>query len=94
MKKGEDPANDIKIYLKPEDRYITITFAEREGDRLIQKGVYCKAARGAAVRIMAENQIEDPEQLQKYTVYGHRYSETESTTDEYVFIKEQDERFR
>ena len=36
----------IEKYLKPHDKFITCTFAEEEKGKLMQKGVYCKMARG------------------------------------------------
>ena len=35
----------IEKYLQPDDRYITCTFGELEGDKIVQKGVYAKMAR-------------------------------------------------
>lgn len=32
----------IEKYLQPEDRYITCVFGEPEGEKIVQKGVYCK----------------------------------------------------
>ena len=40
----------IEKYLVPDDRYITITFCEQSGDRLVTKGTYAKMARGEMVR--------------------------------------------
>ena len=36
----------IEKYLTPEDRYITITFCEKSGNKLVTKGTYAKMARG------------------------------------------------
>lgn len=55
----------IEKYLTPEDHYITITFCERSGDKLVTKGTYAKMARGEMVRFMAENHIENPVGIQK-----------------------------
>ena len=55
----------IEKYLTPEDHYITITFCERSGDKLVTKGTYAKMARGEMVMFMAENHIENPVGIQK-----------------------------
>lgn len=55
----------IEKYLTPEDHYITITFCERSGDKLVTKGTYAKMARGEMVRFMAENHIENLVGIQK-----------------------------
>ena len=43
----------IEKYLTRQDRYITITFCELSGDKLVTKGTYAKMARGEMVRFMA-----------------------------------------
>ena len=48
----------IEKYLQPEDRYITCVFGELEGDKVVQKGVYAKMARGEMVRFMAGQEAE------------------------------------
>ena len=52
----------IEKYLQAEDSYITCNFFEEVQGKLVQKGVYCKMARGEMVRFMAENRIEEPEE--------------------------------
>ena len=39
----------IEKYLRPDDRYITCNFGELEGNKVVQKGVYAKMARGEMV---------------------------------------------
>ena len=50
----------IEKYLSDKDQYITVTFCERSGDKLVTKGTYAKMARGEMVRYMAEKEIENP----------------------------------
>ena len=77
----------VERYLQPEDRYITCVFGELQGEKIVQKGVYAKMARGEMVRYMAEIQAEDPEQLKSFHKSGYQFDETRSTDQEYVFIK-------
>ena len=75
----------VEKYLTPEDRYITITFCEKSGDKLVTKGTYAKMARGEMVRFMAENQIEDPLEIQKFDRLGYVFRKDLSSEREYVF---------
>ena len=77
----------IEKYLTPEDTFITCTFAEEENGKLVQKGVYCKMARGEMVRFMAERHLEDPEEMKAFDELGYRYSRDLSSDQEYVFLK-------
>ena len=43
----------IEKYLTPKDKYITISFCEQAGNKLVTKGTYAKMARGEMVRFMA-----------------------------------------
>lgn len=75
----------IEKYLKPEDRYITITFCEKSGGKLVTKGTYAKMARGEMVRFMAEHQVEQPEELKAFDRLGYVFREGLSTEEEYIF---------
>lgn len=67
--------------------YITCTFGEYQGDRIIEKGTYAKMARGEMVRFMAEKKVEDPEQLKKFTGLGYAFVPDRSDEREFVFVK-------
>lgn len=75
----------IEKYLTSKDTYITITFCEKSGDKLVTKGTYAKMARGEMVRFMAEKQIEDPREIQKFNRLSYVFREDRSTETEYVF---------
>lgn len=75
----------IEKYLQPEDRYITISFCEKSGDKLVTKGTYAKMARGEMVRFMAENQIKDPYAIKRFDRLGYTYRDDLSSETEYVF---------
>lgn len=77
----------IEKYLRPGDRYITCIFGTVEGDRIVQKGVYVKMARGEMVRFMAGIQAEEPEQIKAFNWSGYHFDESRSTDTEYVFIR-------
>lgn len=78
----------IEKYLRPENTCITCTFAEEEKGRMVQKGVYCKMARGEMVRFMAEHGTEAPEEIREFDRLGYRYHGELSSETEYVFLRE------
>ena len=75
----------IEKYLMPEDRYLTITFCEKSGDKLVTKGTYAKMARGEMVRYMAEHQIEDPVEIRNFDRLGYVFRDDLSSDKEYIF---------
>lgn len=77
----------IEKYLRPDDRYITCIFGELEGNRVVQKGVYAKMARGEMVRFMAGIQAETPEQIKAFNWSGYHYDQDRSSDNEYIFIR-------
>ena len=82
---SKEYAKCIEKYLSSEDTYITITFCELSGDRLISKGTYAKMARGEMVRFMAENHIENPEEIKNFNRLGYVYRDDLSSETEYIF---------
>lgn len=75
----------VEKYLTDDDRYITVNFCEKSGDKLVTKGTYAKMARGEMVRFMAEKNIEDPVLIQKFDRLGYVFRGGLSTETEYVF---------
>ncbi|MCH5248706.1 MAG: peroxide stress protein YaaA [Lachnospiraceae bacterium] len=83
----------VEKYLTPEDTYITVTFCEKSGDKLVTKGTYAKMARGEMVRYMAERQIEEPTEIKTFNRLGYVYRDEMSTDLEYVFERVSKEGF-
>ena len=77
----------IEKYLQPEDIFITCVFGEPDGDKVVQKGVYAKMARGEMVRFMSEIGAEDPKQIKAFNWSGYSFDESRSSETEYVFIR-------
>ena len=75
----------IEKYLTPQDRYISVTFCEAFGDKMVTKGTYAKMARGEMVRFMAENNIENPLDIKKFDRLGYSFRSDLSSETEYVF---------
>ncbi len=76
----------VEKYLQERDRYITVSFVEKSpAGKLVTKGTYAKMARGEMVRFMAENNIEDPEQIKTFDRLGYIFREDLSGKTELVF---------
>ena len=75
----------IEKHIKPNDTFITINFCENSNGKLITKGIYAKMARGEMVRFMAENNIENPEDIRKFNRLGFIYRDDISSEKEYIF---------
>lgn len=77
----------IEKYLKPQDTYITCIFGEISRDKVVQKGVYAKMARGEMVRFMAEKKVKSPEEMRAFDRLGYEFSPDRSDEKTYVFLK-------
>lgn len=75
----------VRPYITAADRYIEIIFGEEKNGKVIQKGTYAKALRGAMVRWMAENGTEEPEDLKNFD-RGAYYAPEYSGDIVYVFL--------
>ena len=84
----------IEKHLTSLDQYITIVFCELSGDKLVTKGTYAKMARGEMVRFIAENNIEDPMDIQKFDRLGYSFRVDLSSDNEYVFERNLAKLFR
>ena len=76
----------ISKYLTEKDQFITCTFGELVGEKVVQKGVYAKMARGEMVRYLAVNDVQTVEGIKGFDV-GYSFDDKRSTASEFVFIK-------
>ena len=74
--------------IRPYRPLIDVRFFEKDSQRLVEKGVYVKIARGEMVRYLAQNQIETIEKIQQFDLLGYYYSSSHSSDHEIVFIRE------
>ncbi|MGX8679940.1 MAG: peroxide stress protein YaaA [bacterium] len=79
----------ITPYLTKEDHMITIVFGTLKDGKIIQKGTLAKMARGAMIRYAASKQIEDVNQLKDFHELSYTFAPQYSTTDTYVFLREE-----
>lgn len=66
---------------------IDVRFFEEEQGKRREKGVYAKMARGAMVRWMAANRIENPEGMKAFDELGYTFDPEASGPFEYVFVR-------
>ena len=79
----------VQPHLPPSVRFLTCTFGEKKGEKVIEKGTMCKMARGQMVRYLAEGGVTDPEEIRNFSDLGYRLDPDRSDADHYVFIKEE-----
>ena len=77
----------VETHLPLDVRFLTCTFGELKGGKVIEKGTMCKMARGQMVRWLAENNVTDPEDIKDFADLDYRFSNARSTENNYVFIR-------
>lgn len=77
----------IEPYVQSSQRLITITFLEKRKDKWRQIATHSKMARGAMVRFMAQNQIEEVEQIKRFHDFGFQFDSSQSRENDLVFKK-------
>lgn len=69
-------------------RLCSCVFGELQNGTIVEKGVFCKMARGGMVRWLAENRITNPDDLKAFDRLGYAYSAEQSERDRLVFLKQ------
>ncbi len=82
---SKEYADAVAPFLKEDDRMIQIVFGMLQNGKVIQKGTLAKMSRGEMVYWIAENRIEEPEELKKFNA-GCAYSEEYSSADTWVYL--------
>lgn len=75
----------IEKFLSEDVRFITCSFVEKSGDKLVTKGTYSKMARGEMARFIAKHNIENLEELKKFNELGYIFRKDLSSETEYIF---------
>ena len=76
----------ITPYVKDNQRFVTVTFLEKRKDEWHQIATHAKMARGAMVHFMAQNQVENINELQQFHDFNYQYDQ-KSTENEIIFKK-------
>lgn len=77
----------VERYLMPQDRMVSCNFVVETARGLVQKGVYCKMARGEMLRYAAVHQVKAPEELKQFDSPDWHFAEELSTDTEFFFIR-------
>ena len=83
----------VETYLKKEKKkiqFVTCVFAEEVNGKLVQKATMAKMARGQMVRFLAEQQIQNIEDVKRFDKMGYEFLESDSTDTVYTFLKKKD----
>lgn len=83
----------ISDYLNENIRFVTCVFGEMIGKKVIEKGTLVKMARGEMVRFMAENKIEDVEDIKSFNRLNYVFEDHLSDKNTYVFLKKKSSMF-
>ena len=75
----------IDKYLTKEDRFITCDFVEEVNGKFVTKGTYAKMARGEMVRFMAEEKIDNPDEITKFDRLNYIFRKDLSDNIKFVF---------
>lgn len=76
----------VRRHLPKGARFVTCIFGEQQGGRVVEKGVYVKMARGEMVRFMAENHMQQPEELRSFDRLGFVFQPALSDESRLVFV--------
>jgi cytoplasmic iron level regulating protein YaaA (DUF328/UPF0246 family) len=77
----------VSKYLPEHVRFITCVFGEEKNGKVIEKGTMCKMARGEMVRFLAENRVEDPEEIKAFDRLEYRFDASRSDENTFVFLR-------
>ena len=77
----------ISLHKTSDVNIINIRFYQRKNDKLVMQSTEIKASRGDFLRFLAENRIENIEDMQKYNRRNYKYSKELSDTNNLVFVK-------
>lgn len=77
----------IEKYLSPKDTFITCVFGTLKDSKVRVKATEAKMARGLMVRYLAQNTIENIDDIKNFSDMSFKFSEEHSTSNEFVFLK-------
>lgn len=81
----------ISPFLKDSDKFLTVDFKENRGGKLKSIVSYTKQARGAMLKEIISNKIEDVDQIKNLNINGYTYDPYNSTKDILTFVRKGDE---
>lgn len=82
----------ISPFLKDSDKFLTVDFKENRGGKLKSIVSYTKQARGAMLKEIISNKIEDVEEIKALNINGYTYDPYNSKPDTLTFVRKGDEK--
>ena len=77
----------VEPHLPKSVRFLTCTFGEWKGGKVVEKGTLCKMARGQMVRWLAENNVTSWADIRAFDQLGYRFQPELSSENHDVFLK-------
>ena len=77
----------VEPHLPKSVRFLTCTFGEWKGGKIVEKGTLCKMARGQMVRWLAQNHITARADIRAFDQLGYRFQREMSDEGHDVFLK-------
>ena len=77
----------IEPYLDKKDKFITIAFMEKCGNKYISKNTYSKIARGLMVNYLVKNNITKIEDIKNFNQGGYSFNKELSSENLFVFSR-------
>ena len=74
----------IESYLDKKDKFITIAFMEKCGNKYISKNTYSKIARGLMVNYLVKNNITNIEDIKSFNLDGYTFNKELSSKNLFV----------
>lgn len=84
---SEEYAKVIRRRLPRGVGLVDVVFGERTGEKVVEKGVYVKMARGEMVRFLAQNRVDALAGVRDFRGLGYRFSPELSLPDRLVFLR-------
>lgn len=84
---SEEYAGCLRPYLKDGDQLIDCRFMSYRGTKLVQGSSYAKMARGALLRKIALERLDDLKSLKAFNEFGFVYNQDLSTSKQMVWIR-------
>jgi hypothetical protein len=77
----------VESHLPEAVQFVSCTFGEQKGGKIIEKGTICKMARGQMVRWLAENNITDAVDIQAFHQLDYHFQPGLSAPNHLIFLK-------
>ena len=79
--------SDLIQAQKLRSRMVTPQFFEEKDGQLKAVSVFSKQARGTMARWCAQNTIDNPEEIKKFTALGYAFAAAQSSSTDWIFIR-------